>query len=365
MPKYKHGSGSVYRRGKTWWLTYYVNGHQVWESAKTKDKATARQKLQEKIGQRAEGRLVVGADRVTFEGLVEGLLTDYRVNGKKSLDCAERRVRLHLAPFFGGRKAQEITTTDIVAYTARRQEQGASNGEINRELSLLKRAFNLAAETITKKPRITMLKENNARQGFFERAEFEAVLGRLPSYLRSPITFAYLVGWRIRSEILPLTWKQIDLEEQTVQLETGTTKNEEGRLIYLPRVLQEPLEAQWQDHLAHYPECPWVFHNHGERILTFYKAWHRACQDAGVPGKIPHDFRRTAVRNMVRAGIPERVAMQIAGHKTREIFDRYHIVSKIDLQEAACKLSEQFSAQTMTKTMTVGMSEQEPLTLTH
>jgi integrase len=71
-----------------------------------------------------------------------------------------------------------------------------------------------------------------------------AVVGRLPSYLRPPIIFAYLVGWRIRSEILPLTWKQIDPEEQTVQLETGTTKNEDGRLLYLPRVLQEPIEAQ-------------------------------------------------------------------------------------------------------------------------
>src|SRR5262249_39336716 len=127
MPKYKHGSGSVYKRGKTWWLTYYVNGKQVWESAKTKDRAEARRMLQEKIGQRAEGRLVVGADKVTFEELAEGLFNNYKANGRRSLDMAEQRVRKHLRPFFGHKKAHEITSADVEAFIAHRQEQGASN----------------------------------------------------------------------------------------------------------------------------------------------------------------------------------------------------------------------------------------------
>src|SRR5215475_4194659 len=90
-----------------------------------------------------------------------------------------------------------------------------------------------------------------------------------------------------------------------------------------------------------------VFHDHGQRIVNYYKRWHRACQEASLSGKIPHDFRRTAVRNMVLAGIPERVAMQMAGHKTRSIFDRYHIVSDGDLQEAAKRLETAFPGQTM------------------
>lgn len=81
-------------------------------------------------------------------------------------------------------------------------------------------------------------------------------------------------------------------------------------------------------------------HLSGHRISEcgFYQAWRRARTAAGCPGRIPHDFRRTAIRNMVRAGIPERVAMKLSGHKTRSVFDRYNVVSDGDLRDAASRL---------------------------
>jgi Phage integrase family len=90
--------------------------------------------------------------------------------------------------------------------------------------------------------------------------------------------------------------------------------------------------------------CPWVFNRSnrkvkGRRITTFIKAFRAACTKAGCPGRIPHDLRRTVVRNLVRAGVPERVAMQMTGHKTRSVFERYNIVSECDLVEAAKKLN--------------------------
>src|SRR5262245_28486114 len=169
----------------------------------------------------------------------------------------------------------------------------------------------------------------------------------------------------MRAEVLHLTWRQVDLEAGTVRLEVGSTKNKDGRLVYLPTSLRDVLESQWQEHIERYPDCPYVFHRKGNRIRYPYVAWRKACQEAGLAGKIPHDFRRTAVRNMVRASIPERVAMQIAGHKTRAIFDRYHIVAESDLQEAAKRLDNTFSSQTTTLSTTLPtLTEKEP-TLTH
>ncbi len=153
---------------------------------------------------------------------------------------------------------------------------------------------------------------------------------------------------RILTEVLSLTWDQIELETGTVRLEPGTTKTEQGRDVVLPPMLRGNIEIQLQNHLSSYPECRWVFHRTGKRIQLFYKAWHRSCREAGIPGKIPHDFRRTAIRNMVRVGIPERVAMAIGGHKTRAIFDRYHIVADGDLQEAAQKIEAACMVQTAT-----------------
>lgn len=205
-------------------------------------------------------------------------------------------------------------------------QKGANNAEINRETAALKRAYNpgLRAGKITKKPYIPKLEADNARQGFLEPWQFDALLARLPAFLHPPVTFAYYTGWRIHSEILPLTWDRIDLEAGTVRLYWGTTKNKDGRVMILPQVLRDIIEHQWQEHLARSPDCPFVFQRDGEQIKYFRRRWVKACQEVGLVGKIPHDFRRTAVRNLVRAGVPERVAMMITGHKTRSIFDRYN-----------------------------------------
>ena len=169
---------------------------------------------------------------MTFDELARDLITDYEVNRRKSLPMMAGKIRNHLTPFFTGRRVHAITTADVQAFIQQRLGEGASNAEINRELAALKRMFSLGlrAEKIAKKPYIPKLEEDNARQGFFERWEFDAVLAKLPAFLRSPLTFAYLTGWRVRSEILPLTWDRVDLDTGTVRLYRGTTKNKDGRI---------------------------------------------------------------------------------------------------------------------------------------
>ncbi len=84
--------------------------------------------------------------------------------------------------------------------------------------------------------------------------------------------------------------------------------------------------------------CAWVFNRNGHQVSWYYDGWRTACEKAGVPGRLLHDLRRSAVRNLVRAGASEQVAMSITGHKTRSVFDRYHIVSN-DQVEAVKKLA--------------------------
>jgi integrase len=160
----------------------------------------------------------------------------------------------------------------------------------------------------------------------------------LPDYVKVPLIIGYWTGMRA-GEILKLRWEQVDLERGLLRLEPGTTKNNRGRLIPLVKEVTEALWLWKQQILLRDPSCPWVCQYRGKRLLAVpTKSWRKACERVGLKGKLFHDLRRSAVRNMMRAGIPERVAMEISGHKTRSVFDRYDIVSEQDVLDAAVYL---------------------------
>jgi len=252
----------------------------------------------------------------------------------------------------------DITSPKIEQYIESRLEEGAANATINRDLSALKRMLNLGARQTPPKvdrvPYIPMLKENNIRKGFFEHAEFVSLRDALPSYLKGFVSFAYKTGWRM-SEITGLTWNQVDRDNGIVWLEIGETKNDEGRTVYLDDELQEVFKNQWENRKKSRKLIPYVFPNiDGKgRINDFRKSWSNACKDAKIGKRLFHDFRRSAVRNMVRAGIPERVAMMISGHKTRSVFERYKIVNDADLQLAAEKQATYLKSQMGTVSGTI------------
>jgi integrase len=148
----------------------------------------------------------------------------------------------------------------------------------------------------------------------------------------------------MQSEVLTLERGQVDLEAGTLGLEPGSTKNEDGRVVYLTPELKSLLAAQIERVRALERETgqivPYLVGQHrGKRMQDFKKTWKAACEKAGCLGMLRHDFRRTAVRNMVNLGVPERVAMKVSGHRSRTVFDRYHIVSPGDLQGVARKLT--------------------------
>lgn len=355
--------GSTYKRGDIFWIKYYRHGKPYRESSKSDKVTKAQRLLKKREGEIAEGKLPgIYFDKVTFNELAEDFLTDYRINVKDTLSKAERSVK-YLKEFFEGMKATEITTDKVKTYIEKRMEDEMSNASINRELAALKRMFHLGAQCTPPRvnliPYIPMLKESNVRKGFFENGEYLALREALSEDLKPIITFAYHSGWR-KAEILGLTWDKVDLKEGTVRLDPGETKNEEGRTLYMnDELLEEMHKLQAKRSLG----CPYVFHRDGKPIGGFRKAWISACIKIGlcevlrdsegravvvknkkgnekvvkVPTKIFHDFKRTAIRDMVRSGVSERVAMSISGHKTRNVFDRYNIVSDQDLKEAAKK----------------------------
>ncbi len=373
MPKREVGEIITPRRGRPFYaIRYYdARGRRHQESAGSAVRADAERLLRKRLKAKDDGRPIdPRVDRLKFDDAAHDLITDYTIHGRKSLDEAQRRIDKHLTPFFGGLRLAGITAADVRTFIAKRQAEtyivrkargdepavrrSFSNAEINRELTTLKRMFSLAiqAEKLFHKPYIPLLREDNTRTGFFEVEAFRAVCHALPADLRSVVTFAYITGWRIASEVFPLEWRHVDFRAGEVRLDAGTTKNGEGRVFPLTDELRALLDAQHAAHVTRTKAgtiAPWVFvrmiakGRGGDKkprpLRAFTKAWNAACLTAGCPGRIPHDLRRTAVRNMVRRGVPERVAMQLTGHKTRSVFERYNIVSDGDLTAAATKLA--------------------------
>lgn len=277
-------------------------------------------------------------------------LRDRALKGERSLRHAKARLR-HLHGYFGLGRALDITTDRIQAYIEVRLGEGATPATVNRDLAALSRMFSLTIQagrlSTGARPHIPRLQEAHPRQGFLEHSEFLAIRQHLPRDYQDALDFGYLSGWR-RREILRLEWGDVDRGGGEIRLRPELSKNREGRVLVLSKPLRELIERRWQ---ARALGCPFVFQVNGRPVGDFRKTWKRACKAAGLSGKLFHDLRRTAVRNLVRAGVPERVAMAITGHKTRSVFDRYNIVSEGDFMVAAARLAAYVDSLPTTSTV--------------
>jgi integrase len=367
--------GSIYKRGNTWWLDYAYNGQRIRESSKTDKKFEAERLLKEREGEIAKGkRPGFCFDRFTFKELADDLITNYRIKGNRSIERARISIK-HLSMFFGRYKATGITSQAVNRYIEHRQNEGASNGTINRELAAMRRMLNLGARQIPPKvsrdniPVFELLKESDPKQGFFEEDEFLALRDALPDYLKGLVTFGYFRGGRV-SEYLNLKWENV--RGKFLRLSGSETKNGRPRAIPLDIYLMRILETQKEGN----DSCPYVFHKGGQPIRDFRYAWTRACNDIGFngykitangklrywqegrPQRTFHDFRRTAARNMIRSGMNESYAMMITGHRSRSVFERYNIINETDLLEAAERMNVTILTQSEEST---GKKKQEKL----
>ncbi len=351
MSKENWGMGGVYLRNKIWWIHYSVNGRPKYESSKSTDESKARKLLKKRL--RESGHEDAGRTTVYVDELLDGLLDDYRKQGQ-SIEWATMVVEKHLRPVFQYLKAQSIGSDHIKGYINARLKVGRSNATVNRELALLRRAFSIGSECKPPKCRplfrFDKLREDNVRSGFFEESEMKTFREALPIWIRPVLTFAYYTGCR-RAEILGLRWDQVDIREWVISLEGKQTKNRKPRIVPLNGELRALLTELKAERDANWPESTWVFSHHGRKILSFGTAWHRARVKTGIQ-RIFHDTRRTGVRNLVRAGVPEKVAMLVSGHLTRSVFDRYQIVTLDELRGAMDKLDAANSGRKETRTPT-------------
>ncbi len=352
LPRYRSRSGEP-KKSRLYWIAYRVGQELRREPAHTANRRDAETLLRTRLSGLDRGELP--ATRLRWDDLAELLLADYRANGRRSVARLELSLK-HLAETFAGDRAAAITADRVTAYAARRLEAGAARATVNRELAALKRGFRLAhrAHRVAVVPHVAMLEERNARTGFFERADFGRLLRALPRDLRPPVLAAYLTGWRLTSELLTRQWRHVDLAHGWLRLEPGETKNGRGRQFPLFRELRLAIVAQRRATTETERRLgrviPWLFHHEGAPL--FYRgkrglvpsaylreAWLAACAAAGIPGRLRHDFRRSAVRNLLRAGVPLPTVMSAVGWETEAMLRRYAVVDEEMLREAGAKLA--------------------------
>lgn len=343
------GDGRIFKRtgSNLWWISYCHQGKELRETSKSVEYRDAQKLLKRRLQEIGAEHLglqpfVPHQDRITVGDLLDQLEHDYKIRSKYSPSIRSHLQRARDA--FGHYRATLLTPKHVDTFITAELESGRAPATINRSTQLVSQAYNLALrrKELNTKPYVRKLPERNARQGFFERDEYERVINELPEYLKDACRFAYLSGWR-RGEVFTLAWTDVDQRARVIRLRPEESKNGQGRTLALEGTLWELIQRRWTERTVTRKNkttliSRYVFHHDGNPIVDIKKAWAKACTKAGVGQRLFHDFRRTAIRNMVRAGVPETVAMRISGHKTRSVFDRYNITDERDLRDAILKM---------------------------
>ncbi len=308
----------------------------------TKDYRKAERMLNTRLAEIDQGTFMgPQLEKTKIDELAEMFLRDYRINARKSLDDVDARWKYHLKPFFGGMRAVDVTSDQLARYLDKRQQEEAANATINRELAALKRMFRLGQQSTPPKviriPKFPKLAENNVRKGFLEDGQYRKLIEYCPElWFRGLVECGRTYGWRV-SELLSLRVNQVDLSQSIIRLEPGTTKNREGREVFMTDAVHHLLAALTKSKGRN----DFVFtRKDGKPVKIFRGTWRKACEHAGAPGLLFHDLRRTGARNLRRAGVAEGVIMKIGGWRTRSVFERYAIVSRNDIADAILKLQE-------------------------
>jgi integrase len=356
------GNGSIYKQPgcSTYTIQYYsLAGKRVRESTGTDDYRTAQKILRAKLSAIDKGEPVEPRRRhsITCGELYVETERDYRVQGRKSIDALGRRWK-HLKPMFADRAARAVDDDALKAYVDNRLAEGAANATINRELACLKRALRIGQPKHKYVlPVFPHLKEDNVRAGFIEQEDFDKLRGvATEPWLRLFLELAFEYGWR-KNELQDLRVRQANATTGLIRLDVGETKNGDGREVVMSATIRELVRLAA---VRKSPDDYLLSRADGTHIKDFRKLWHNLCVKAGLGrwvcracektvvgkkcdcggkrrryvGLIRHDFRRSAARELRRAGVAESTIMAIGGWKTAAMFRRYAIKDPRDIKAA-------------------------------
>lgn len=338
--------GRLWLRGSVWWYAIGIGGRKIRMSSGLRGGTPGKPPREVELWRARKlaelgkaGEIGLTADSVTVSDLVSMLLTRYEAEGRRCLQNAEIRTR-HIKEHLGLRKAVELKADVILAYAVKRKQAGAAIATVNLELAFLARAYRVAVDAgrLTYVPRVPRLPGAKVRRGHVPDAVLDAVLADMKPYLADVIRFLRLSGWRLQ-EALKLEWRQVDMTERVIRLETSKTGEPRvlafgnyppmlDLLLRLDGNRRSEFNGPVKNSLAG-EISPWVFRSpRGGPIPvnTLRHSWDKACEKAGLPGAILHDLRRTMVRAMDRAGIARSVAMSITGHRSEQVYRQYGLI---------------------------------------
>jgi integrase len=385
------GDGRIFAKKGTqsFHCAYYLRGKEHRESTNETDPVKAMKFLRSRLKEIHADELgartftTPKARRVTIDELLDALKDDFELRGKLSVQNASHLRQA--VKCFQGRLAVALTPEQIDAHKKKLLGEGVKPATINRPLQLIRQAFKLAIRRrhLSTPPDFQLLSEKgNERRGFLSEQEFRALLAYLPADLQDLVLFCYVTGTR-RGEATSLTWKM--LESGELHIPGDICKNRRARTVpisgKLVGIIERRQAARRIDEKATVRMAEYIFHRNGEDgpIGEFKKSWARAavaahlgvmicrkcksegsaleCSKCETPtyyrGRVMHDLRRSAARNMTQAGIPREVAKTLTGHVSDSMWERYNIVITSDARAALEKASEYSEAEAQKKVVTM------------
>ena len=333
---------SIYKRGKSWYYDFQHRGERYAGCIGAVSKTVAKEVLAKKKTEAKEGRYESTAKKPSplLEDFVEEYFEYYRANRRpRTIERHETSWHV-IAPHLGAKRLDEISPHDLEQYRRKRREIGRSEITINRELAFLRNLYNKAIdwERTMENPlrKVRFARENNGHTRFLSPEEESRLLAHCNVHLKPLVITALHTGFR-RSELLSLTWKDVDFKRRMITVQAAYAKNGESRSIPMNDVLHATLEEVRINSMGTGP----VFLNrNGTPYRSFRTAFERAVRAAEISDCVFHSLRHTFASRLVMAGVDLPTVKELMGHKDIKMTLRYSHLSSDHKRNAVEKLEK-------------------------